>query len=69
MRSVFWIIGFFVAFSFVAKPVYAQQFHGGIIAGIVGSQVAGDTYSGFDKGGIFGGGYVNIMCSFIFTFV
>jgi len=63
MRLVFWIIGSFVALLFVAKPSCAQQFHGGITAGIVGSQVAGDTYSGFHKGGIFGGGYVNLDVS------
>lgn len=39
--------------------VSGQQFHGGITAGVVGSQVAGDGYSGFHKGGIFAGGYVN----------
>lgn len=32
--------------------VSGQQFHGGITAGVVGSQVAGDGYSGFHKGGI-----------------
>lgn len=37
----------------------AQDFHGGILGGVVGSQVAGDTYSGYDKGGMFLGGYVN----------
>ena len=36
----------------------AQEFHGGIQAGLVGSQVAGDTYSGFKKAGIYAGGYV-----------
>ena len=36
----------------------AQGFHGGVTAGLVGSQVAGDTYSGFDKAGVFAGGYV-----------
>lgn len=35
-----------------------QEFHGGITAGLVGSQVAGDTYSGFKKAGIYAGGYV-----------
>ena len=29
------------------------------MAGLVGSQVAGDTYSGFNKAGLFVGGYVN----------
>lgn len=36
----------------------AQKFNGGIMAGIVASQVAGDTYSGFNKAGIFAGGFV-----------
>ena len=38
----------------------AQQFHGGVMAGLVGSQVAGDTWSGYKKAGIFAGGYVNL---------
>ncbi len=38
----------------------AQRFHGGIMAGLVGSQVAGDTWSGFKKAGIFAGGYVSL---------
>ena len=29
------------------------------MAGLVGSQVAGDTYSGFDKAGLFAGGFVS----------
>jgi len=38
----------------------AQQFHGGVIGGIAGTQVAGDTFSGYNKAGIFLGGYVNL---------
>lgn len=37
----------------------AQQFHGGITGGVAGTQVAGDSYSGYDKAGIFFGGYIN----------
>lgn len=37
-----------------------QQFHGGIIVGLAGTQVAGDTYSGYNKAGIFAGGFVSI---------
>jgi len=37
-----------------------QQFHGGVITGLAGSQVAGDTYSGYKKAGIFVGGYVSL---------
>jgi len=32
---------------------FAQQFQGGIAAGLVGSQVAGDTYSGYHKPGVY----------------
>ena len=37
---------------------FTQEFHGGVTAGLVGSQVAGDTYSGFNKAGIYAGGFV-----------
>ncbi len=50
---------FIVSFILVVGAVSGQQFHGGVTAGIIGSQVAGDGYSGFHKGGIFAGGYVN----------
>lgn len=40
--------------------VQAQQFSGGVALGVVGSQVAGDTYSGFNKAGIYAGGWVNL---------
>ena len=40
--------------------ISAQEFHGGIIGGIAGTQVAGDTYSGYNKLGLFVGGYVNL---------
>lgn len=49
---------FFFLFVFIIETVKCQQFHGGLTAGVVGSQVAGDGYSGFHKGGIFAGGYV-----------
>jgi len=38
----------------------AQKFNGGIHAGLAGSQVAGDTYAGFDKAGISAAGFVNL---------
>lgn len=43
-------------------PVVAvsQQFEGGLMAGLVGSQVAGDRYSGYNKAGLMGGGYVSL---------
>jgi hypothetical protein len=41
--------------------VKGQQFNGGLMAGIAGTQVAGDTYNGFHKAGIFAGGFVNLQ--------
>ena len=38
---------------------FAQKFNAGIRAGIVASQVDGDTYEGFDKAGVIAGLYVN----------
>ncbi len=45
---------------FLSNIASAQEFHGGVIAGLVGSQVAGDSYSGFNKAGIFAGGFVSL---------
>ena len=47
----------------ISEKMQAQQFHGGIALGLVGSQVAGDTYSGYNKAGISGGGFVNLNLS------
>lgn len=41
--------------------VFAQNFKGGIHAGLVGSQVAGDRYSGYNKAGISIGGWVSLQ--------
>lgn len=49
------IILFFTAFS-----SFAQSFEGGVAAGLVGSQVAGDTYSGYNKAGIYAGFWVRL---------
>lgn len=37
----------------------AQEFNGGIYVGMTASQLDGDTYKGFHKLGLLGGGYVN----------
>lgn len=42
---------------------HAQDFNGGLMTGLVGSQVAGDTYSGYNKAGLFLGGFVNYQFS------
>jgi len=38
----------------------AQAFQGGVAAGLVGSQVAGDTYSGFNKAGAYASIWVRL---------
>jgi hypothetical protein len=48
----------FLLLFFTSFSLSAQEFHGGVTTGLVGSQVAGDTYSGFGKAGLFLGGYV-----------
>jgi len=41
----------------------AQAFQGGVAAGLVGSQVAGDTYSGFHKPGAYAGLWIRLGLS------
>lgn len=50
----------FLLFTLVLLPlcVTAQQFHGGIIAGINGSQVDGDHFTGYNKLGFMAGFFV-----------
>lgn len=45
------------------KAVFGQSFKGGIHAGLVGSQVAGDLFSGYNKAGISAGGWVGLQIS------
>ncbi|NOU45859.1 MAG: PorT family protein [Bacteroidales bacterium] len=45
---------------FASLPMKAQQFNGGIMAGLVSSQVAGDTYAGFNKAGFAVGFFVGL---------
>ena len=40
-----------------------QSFSGGIKSGLVASQVAGDTYSGYNKAGINAGFFINLITS------
>lgn len=42
-----------------ASALLAQQFKAGILAGIVTSQVDGDTYAGYDRVGAMAGGFVS----------
>lgn len=45
----------------------AQQFQGGLVGGVVGSQVAGDRYSGYNKVGIMGGAYIALTMAEKYT--
>lgn len=45
---------------FAGLDASGQWFKGGLSAGIVGSQVAGDTYSGYHKAGIYAGAWIQL---------
>lgn len=62
MRETRFII-ILLSFLFTASAANSQEFNGGIMAGVAGTQVAGDTYYGFHKAGIFAGGFVNLQIS------
>ena len=53
----------FLIFISVAICAVPQSFKGGITAGLVGSQVAGDNFAGYNKAGIFAGGWVSLDIS------
>ena len=52
-----------ILFFGIYQSALAQQFHGGLTLGLAGSQVAGDTYSGYKKAGIVAGGFVSLDVS------
>lgn len=50
---------FFWVFLYLVFSAPAQNIKGGVLAGINGTQVAGDVCSGYDKAGITGGVFAN----------
>lgn len=62
MRPLRYVI-FILIFCGLAQTGRSQDFNGGILAGVAGTQVAGDAYYGFHKAGIFAGGFVNLQVS------
>ena len=58
-----YILGLFAALSVFSSNVQSQEFRGGIVAGIAGTQVMGDGLSGPNKAGICIGPYVNLALS------
>lgn len=62
MKNNILIILFMIMYAGVGT-VLSQSFNGGVRAGVVASQVSGDEQAGFDKAGIYGGGFVNLYFS------
>ncbi len=54
-KLYFLLISLLIVFT-----IQAQRFNGGVMVGFTGSQVAGDNDSGYNKAGLFGGGFVNL---------
>lgn len=54
---------FLLLFFVFSLFVQAQKFDGGILLGLVGSQVAGDLRGGFDKAGLNAGGWISLGIS------
>ncbi len=57
MKKIYTILFLLFFSTFLSS---AQKFQGGIAAGLVGSQVAGDTYSGYNKPGAYTGIWVRL---------
>jgi hypothetical protein len=47
-----------ILFTLSSAFSFSQSFKGGIMAGLAGSQVDGDTYSGYNRLGFLAGAYV-----------
>lgn len=54
------ILPAFIIFILSFQLADAQKFIGGVHLGLVGSQVAGDNYSGYNKAGVNAGGWVSL---------
>ena len=54
-RTTFFLIPLYL---YPLIPLSAQQFKAGFLGGIATSQVDGDTYAGYNKAGLFAGGFV-----------
>jgi hypothetical protein len=63
MKQVSGYVILSLIFLLSASVARSQNFNGGLMFGVAGTQVAGDTYYGFHKAGIFAGGFVNYQVS------
>lgn len=59
-KSLFFLILLLFAYPLLLQ---AQNFHAGAFAGVSSSQVSGDNLAGFDKAGLYAGGFVNTPLS------
>ena len=59
MKKIF----LFVFLSISVYVSHGQVFHGGLFLGIAASQISGDLLSGFNKPGLYGGGFANVYFS------
>jgi hypothetical protein len=55
MKKLF-LITFFILYTTFS---FSQKFHGGLFAGVAASQISGDQLTGYNKAGIFAGGFTN----------
>jgi len=60
MMKQFFLLLLSIGFTFSST---AQKFEGGLMLGLVGSQVAGDLYSGYNKAGVNAGGWISLKAS------
>jgi hypothetical protein len=65
MKQIYPLILFLLISAFTSV---AQKFQGGVAGGLVGSQVAGDTYTGFHKPGAYAGLWVRLKVNERATF-
>lgn len=59
IKNILFSILILSTFVFFSRHAKAQEFGGGLMGGLVGSQVAGDPSSGYHKLGVYGGLFVN----------
>ncbi|MGE5384183.1 MAG: porin family protein [Omnitrophica WOR_2 bacterium] len=59
-RELVSILCLFILCTVFATSAHSQNFKGGVHGGLVGSQVAGDLHSGYNKAGISAGGWVSL---------
>ncbi|MCF8296535.1 MAG: PorT family protein [Saprospiraceae bacterium] len=57
-----------IIFIFLAIAGFSQGFKGGLIAGLSASQISGDNLSGYNKAGIYAGGFVKLKLKEKFGF-